>query len=869
MSTSREQNTANSAAQPWARYKLVALLTLLQLLLLGRVALHESWAGWQVLSSAASVAFSASVFFVFWYGVLSHAKSAWALVANRILLIFYVLLLVYHGLRFEPLTLLILQKNGTNAFSWQAVSYLLSNASWLGWCLIVVAALSFAAVLRRLRMVAAAIELPARKRTLLLLVLLNVVSVAALPGPRNELVEFSASIYRHFKSDMASPAGGAALYPYWQRTDGSQDEFDGDDAPHVFVVMLESFSADYIDKKEAGKAVTPFFNQLKKEGYYLNNFFSGSVETSKGQFATLCSVYPSYKSNVFTSYPDNTFRCLSHILQERGYTNVFMKAYHSLNFENTGEFVRANAFKYAHGMGNEFVTPQERKELTIGWGIRDDAFYKKTFAYLDTLHAQGESDDPFFVTTMSVTNHMMFDDIPPELRYIHPQPDSHEDNYANSMYLTDRFLKTFFTELKKRDYLHNSLVIVLGDNGFPMGQHNNNYHNTKSAYNEMFKTPLLVWWPGKVAPQVGNNIARSQVDVAPTVLDLLGIDTDHHFVGQSVFTPAGEEYFVPLIQPFDGAYLGSIRYPYKYIKHIKTGREQLFNIAKDPQERNNLWRDDASKLPSAAPVAQFRQDIIRLKTNEQLLKNNRIYPADDKDMARVVPTRQRLRHHQSLVCQVLGDAEQTSVVVTVEPASRAPSKTLVAPSMYTRDNKFSIAPERLKPGINRVSFDVYVAGIFYGRHSSDVFVGSDQVALISDLTLQGRQDWGELHANASVRGGPLKINQAQYNFGLGVHASSEYTVALNKQYRALQLGFGLDDESTCGSGAKFSVGADDEVLYTSQRIKNGDYQQVLLDVSGRTQLRLSTHKLGSGACDHTNWINPVLYRQSPLEAEGG
>jgi phosphoglycerol transferase MdoB-like AlkP superfamily enzyme len=855
--------TIMAEARPGARFALAALLALLQLLLLLVVASHNQWAWPLLAASAATAVFSALVFFGLWSALLSHVKGVWARTLSRLLLVFYGLLLVYHGLRFEPLTYLIVYKNGDNAFSWQALSYLLSNATWLGWLLLALATLGLIALLRRYRLVAAALEQPASISTIAVLVLLNIVSVAVLPAPRSEPVEFLQSVYRYFKTDI-DVAPGTALYPYWQRTDGSRDAFNRDEAPHVFVVMLESFSADYIDKKEAGKAVTPFFNQLKKEGYYLNNFFSGSVETSKGQFATLCSVYPSYKSNVFTSYPDNTFRCLSHILQERGYTNVFMKAYHSLNFENTGEFVTANAFEYAHGMDKEFVTPQERKELTIGWGIRDDAFYQKTFAYLDTLHAQGESDDPFFVTTMSVTNHMMFDDIPPELQYIHPQPDSHEDNYANSMYLTDRFLKTFFAELKKRDYLHNSLVIVLGDNGFPMGQHNNNYHNTKSAYNEMFKTPLLVWWPGKVAPQVGQNTARSQVDVAPTVLDLLNIDTDHHFVGQSVFAPAAEDYFVPLIQPFDGAYLGSIRYPYKYLKHIKTGRELLFNITQDPQERHNLWRADASKLPSDAPMAQFSQDINRLKTNELLLKNNRIYPADGNDMARVLPTQQRLKQRQPLVCQVLGDARQTSVVVTVEPASREPSKTLVAPSMYTEDNTFSIAPERLKPGINRISFDVYVAGTFYGRQSSDVFVSSDQVALISDLALQGEQDWGELHTNASVRGGPLKINQTQYNFGLGAHASSEYTVALNKQYRALHIGFGLDDESTCGSGAKFSVGADGEVLYTSPRIKNGDYQQVLLDVSGRTQLRLSTHKLGSGACDHTNWINPVLYRQLPL-----
>lgn len=850
------------------RFGLVILLAFMQALLVVRVALHEGWTGLQFAGACATAVFSVVVFFLLWCAVLSKIGQRWARALTWALFSVYVLLLIYHGLRLEPLSFLIVYKNGADLFSWQALTYLVSNASILGWIVLAFLVVGLLGLLKYFKLIEAALDRSVKMSSLIALVLFNVALVAGVSSPSNELVEFSASVYHYFKDDKNSWAD-TTPYPYWQASGGESDYFDPDKAPNVFIVMLESFSAEYIDKVEAGQAVTPFFNQLKQGGFYLNNFFSGSVETSKGQFAALCSVYPSYKTNVFTSYPNNSFRCLPHILKERGYTNVFMKAFHSLDFENTGEFVTANGFDYAHGMDDEFITPQERDEFTIGWGVRDDVFYQKTFSYLDELHRQQQSSAPFFVATMSVTNHMMFDDIPPEQRYVHKNPQSHQDNYANSMYLTDQYLKTFFNELKKRDYLKNSIVVVFGDNGFPMGQHNN-FHNTKTAYNEMFKTPLVVWWPGKVPPQVATDTARSQLDVAPTVIDLLNIDTDNHFVGKSVFAAVDDDYFVPLIQPFDGTFLGSLRYPYKYLKHLRTGQEQLFDIAQDPHEKHNLLAEDeaAHKLSSLLPevsIERFRQDIAVLKRNEVLLKENRVYPTSKQDVARVILSQERIAEHQPLGYKILGDTAQVSVVVTVKPAVALASKTLLTPDALMQEHTFELPAEHLTLGVNRITFDVYKDGVLSSSSSKDVFVSSDQVTLLPELKAVGKQNWGKLHVNASVRGGPLQVAGKVYSFGLGTHASSTYDIVLDGGYRALHIGFGLDDESTCGSGAKFSVGADGQVLYTSARIKNGEYRQVLLDISGRTKLRLSTDNLGSGACDHTNWINPVLYRQAPAQ----
>jgi phosphoglycerol transferase MdoB-like AlkP superfamily enzyme len=850
------------------RYGLFGVLALMQILLVARVAWQADWSWLQFFNTAAISAFSVVVFFLLWYSALSQLRYRWTGTVTKAVIAIYALLLVYHWLRLEPLSFLIVYKNGADLLTWEAVDYLLSNASVVGWVALLTAVFVVIWLFRRYEMVGSPLRHPAKVPALIVLLLLNIVSVAAFSSSRNEIVEFSASVYRYFQYDDTG-WNDHEPYPYLKKSDGANDYFDADFAPNVFVVMLESFSAEYIDKVENGQPVTPFFNRLKDEGLYVNNFFSASVETSKGQFATLCSVYPSYRTNVFTSYPDNNFHCLSHILQERGYTTVFMKAFHSLGFENTGDFVAANGFEYAHGMDGKFVTPQERKQYKIGWGIRDDIFYRKTFDYLDSLEKSNRDNpkqkSPFFVTTMSVTNHMMFDDIPPEHRYIHANPQSHQDNYANSMYLTDQYLKVFFEELNKRDYLKNSVVVVLGDNGFPMGQHNN-YHNTKTVYNELFKTPLLVWWPGHVKPKAVTNTARSQLDVAPTVTDLLDIDTNHHFVGDSVLRAPADDYFVPLIQPFDGTYLASLRYPYKYVKHLKTGKESLFDLRQDPQERTDLMAERESPdtpLPWGVPLASLRHDVQVLKRNEALLKEDRIYPSGERDNVRVVFTTNRIGEGQPLIYRVLGDTDGVSVAITIEPYVKAKGTTFLADVSRSDAEVFAVAAERFEPGVSRVSFEVYVDDELSSTTSGDVFVSTEEVRLLSDLGAQGQQDWGSLHTNRSVRGGPLRVAGNSYGFGLGTHASSDYRVNLDRDYEMLYIAFGLDDESACGNGAKFRVFADGEAIYISERIKSGEFDSALLNVAGHSHLRLSTRNLGNGACDHTNWINPVLFRQNP------
>ncbi|MCP8900920.1 sulfatase-like hydrolase/transferase [Gilvimarinus xylanilyticus] len=837
----------------------LALWALLQSVLIARVLWLSAAPISQTIAGALLAAVSVTFFWGLWYGLLAMLPRRWGRWVTLVAVSVYLLLWAYHWLRLEPLTFLLLVKNSGNALTFEAVGFLFSSVSaadylWLG---LLVAGFFYAQ--RRHRLFTAPLSLAVPKRSVGILLVGYLLVNLPFSSSRNEYAEFAGSVLLYLQPHAAF-ASGETPYPYLTPAGNSNRGSDGA-RPHVFIVMLESFSAEYIDAQENGREVTPFINQLKKQSLYVDEFYSASVETSKGQFATLCSVFPSYKTNIFTSYPNNNFRCLSQILAEQGYTNVFMKAFHTLDFENTGEFVSNNDFAYAHGMDDNFVTPRERQKYKFGWGIQDDIFYQKTFAYLDQLQRERSESGPFFVMTMSVTNHMMFDDIPEEQRYIYPLANSHKQNYANSMYLTDQYLKAFFTELDKRDYLQDSMVVVLGDNGFPMGQHGN-YHNTKTHYNELFKTPLLVWWPQHLQPQAITDQARSQLDVAPTIVDLLSIDTEHHFLGRTLRQPVDDEYFVPLVQPFDGSHLASIRYPYKYVRQIKTGQTYLYNLADDPRESINLW--GAQPPIASAQVERFEQDIAALQRNEQLLKEDRIYPASDADRLRVEIGAKRLREHQPLPFRVLGELdERYRIALKVQPYAYTSAGIRELDNVISDFSASEVPADYLMPGVNRVSFSVYRDGKLRSHVARDVYVESEQAQLLTELPIAGSQEWGELNINRSVRGGPLRIGGKVYGFGLGTHAASNHTVPLRQEYITLTVGFGLDDESTCGSGAVFTIYANERALYRSKRLRNGEYGSAEVDVSNLFSVRLSTDSAGDRACDHANWINPVLLRAQP------
>jgi len=261
---------------------------------------------------------------------------------------------------------------------------------------------------------------------------------------------------------------------------------------------------------------------------------------------------------------------------------------------------------------------KEDKPSIWGWGVEDKIFYERFFEMLDTLHAKSP-EKPVFASLMTIGTHIPCDGMPVEKRAIFKDPKNIKEKYSNALRLSDSQLPRFFELLKKRKYLENSIVIITSDHSFPMREHGI-YNNEVCFYDETFRIPFLVIWDGVIEPERISDRAYSQVDIGPTITDMLGIgESKNNMTGISVFDRESK-HPVYLIQPYNGRFLQVVNYPLKYISHLKTGREYLFDLEKDPGERTNLMSGNYN----VETVTGLKNSLNAVHLNQQLIDSNRI-----------------------------------------------------------------------------------------------------------------------------------------------------------------------------------------------------------------------------------------------------
>jgi phosphoglycerol transferase MdoB-like AlkP superfamily enzyme len=274
-----------------------------------------------------------------------------------------------------------------------------------------------------------------------------------------------------------------------------------------------------------------------------------------------------------------------------------------------------------------FQQREEDAQEVWGWGPEDHLFYRDAFARADALHAESvgvEGARPLFLTLATISNHMRFN-VPAHRRTLFPNPQSAEESYLNALHLSDADLAAFIREVRSRPWLDDALVVITGDHSFPTGQHDVSF-NEVGVFEESFRTPLLVWWPGHLPPKRITSFEASQLDIAPSILDLLGIQViPNHFMGQSLWSERPHAP-VPLVQPYNGEYWGAVGHKLKYLIRNRTEERLVFDLAQDPGEMTNR-ADEAQLLPSLEP---HRETIASLSVVRAALENNAVWPPSDQ-----------------------------------------------------------------------------------------------------------------------------------------------------------------------------------------------------------------------------------------------
>ena len=469
-------------------------------------------------------------------------------------------------------------------------------------------------------------DLPvARRKIKFLVATFLFVCLAAIPVPSYDpWTSFSKTVCHYYQTKSYETRHGDG-YPFI-KTDfkPSTTYYRQQGSPTIFLVMIESFNSVFVRASDdKGREYTPFFNELIDKGVYVKDFYGTSIQTARGHLSTLYGIWPSFSTMVYRRKHHIELYGLPNILKERGYRNYFFQAYSDPDFDNTFSFLLSHGFDCAETV-DPYLKPED-KPFNWGWGVEDGVFYKRFFDYVDQQHSKNP-DQPKLFALATINNHMNFDFALKEREFLFPGTNKWKERYANSIYLVDRGIRAFMAEYHKRAYLKNSIVIFTGDHSYPSGEHG----ITKSEvgfYNDSFKVPFLLLWDDIIPPEEIRDIPYSQVDILPTLIDLLGIPLPkYHFQGRSIFDKTAGDRPIFLIQPYNGIYLSVVRNHMKYSVRLRNHQEYLFDLKHDPEENENIIDHPEYRIL----IERFRKDIQSLIVHQSAIAHNRFWPSSDK-----------------------------------------------------------------------------------------------------------------------------------------------------------------------------------------------------------------------------------------------
>ena len=317
---------------------------------------------------------------------------------------------------------------------------------------------------------------------------------------------------------------------------------------NVIYIHLEStqqFLIDYKLKDENGveHEVMPFINSLyhSNSTFSFSNFFhqvkAGKTSDSETLFEN--SLFGLNQGALFTQLGGkNTFEAAPNILkQTQGYTSAVFHG-NSGTFWNRNETYKHLGYDYFFDASYYNVT----EDNSFQYGLNDKPFFQQSVKYLEHLQ------QPFYTKFIAVSNHYPYSQLSgDETGFPLAQT---KDETINSYFSTANYMDTavheFFDYLKQSGLYDNSIIILYGDHyGISnarnkelaqlLGKDRETWSNFDNA--QVQRVPYMIHIPGMNKGKIIDTYG-GQVDALPTLLHLLGVDTQNYIqLGQDLFSP--------------------------------------------------------------------------------------------------------------------------------------------------------------------------------------------------------------------------------------------------------------------------------------------------------------------------------------------
>ncbi|MFH1005786.1 MAG: LTA synthase family protein [Bacteroidota bacterium] len=279
---------------------------------------------------------------------------------------------------------------------------------------------------------------------------------------------------------------------------------------NLVLVIMERMSGFYMGKYDGPKNITPVLDSLKNISLWFENIFTQGTHTFSGIYSTLFSYPTLLKKHSMANIPSEKYYSMPQVLKEQGYRNLFFIS-HDGQFDNVQGFLTANCFDKVYTHDNY---PSEKILSTLG--VPDDYLFEYSIPKMNEVVSEGKN---FFCGFMTSSNHEPF--IFPEWAKINFK--SSEDKFKIVEY-ADWSIGKFMKLASEQSWYNNTIFVFVADHGM----------TPKWVYEmpiTFHHTPLIIYSPGMNLQPAIYDCLGSQMDIFPTVMDLMNFSYVNNTMG--------------------------------------------------------------------------------------------------------------------------------------------------------------------------------------------------------------------------------------------------------------------------------------------------------------------------------------------------
>jgi phosphoglycerol transferase MdoB-like AlkP superfamily enzyme len=282
---------------------------------------------------------------------------------------------------------------------------------------------------------------------------------------------------------------------------------------HVVLISVESLSARFLGAFGDARRLTPRLDGLAGDGLLFTRLYATGTRTVRGLEALSLGTPPLPGQAIVRRPGNDHLATLGEILRGQGYATLFVYGGYGY-FDNMNAFFSGNDYRVV----DRTAFPRASVVFANIWGVADESLFDNALAEIDRAHA---GHRPFLAHIMTTSNHRPF--TYPQGRVDIPSPGGRD----GAVKYTDYAIGRFIDMARSRPWFSDTLFVIVAD------------HTAGTAGRTRlpvpgYHIPMIFYSPALLPPGRIDRVV-SQLDVPPTVLDVLGLPGDDHFFGQSVF----------------------------------------------------------------------------------------------------------------------------------------------------------------------------------------------------------------------------------------------------------------------------------------------------------------------------------------------